>query len=62
MQISPTGNLTETSKDIRNTLAKFEDNILQRKHIVNVYAENFSKILANLYIHGHFLPFLCHLP
>ena len=38
MQISPTGNLTETSKDIRNTLAKFEDNILQRKHIVNVYA------------------------
>ena len=29
MQISPTGKLTETSKDTSNTLAMFEDTILQ---------------------------------
>ena len=38
MQIRLTGKLTETSKDIRNTLAKFEDKILQNKDTVNLYA------------------------
>ena len=37
MQIRPTGKLTETS-DTRNTLAKFEDKILQNKDTVNLYA------------------------
>ena len=30
MQIRATGKLTEASKDTRNTLAKFEDKILQK--------------------------------
>ena len=38
MQIRPTGKLTETSKDTWNTLAKFEDKILQIKDTVNLYA------------------------
>ena len=38
MQIRPTGNLTETSKDTRNTLAKFEAKILQSEDTVNLYA------------------------
>ena len=38
MQIRPTGKLTETSKDTRNTLAKFEDKMLQIKNTVNLYA------------------------
>ena len=49
--------LTETSKDTRNTLAKFEDKILQIKDRVNLHAYNFSKILAKLHICNHFLPF-----
>ena len=31
MQIRPTGKLTQTSKDTRNTLATLEDKILQNK-------------------------------
>ena len=54
MQIGPTGKLTETSKDTRNTLAKFEDKILQNKDTVSLYASNFNKILAKLHIHDHF--------
>ena len=38
MQIRPTGKLTETSGDTENTLAKFEDKILQNKDTVNLYA------------------------
>ena len=38
MQIRWMGKLTETSKDTRNTLAKFEDKILQSKDTVNLYA------------------------
>ena len=38
MQISLAGKWTETSKDTRNTLAKFEDKILQNKDTVNLYA------------------------
>ena len=39
MQIRPMGELTETSsKDTRNTLAKFEDKILQSKDAVNFHA------------------------
>ena len=38
MQTRPTGKLTATSKDTRNTLAKFEDKILQNKNTVNLYA------------------------
>ena len=38
MQIRLTSKLTETSKDTRNTLAKFEDKILQNKDTVNLYA------------------------
>ena len=38
MQIRPTGKLTETSRDTRDTLAKFEDKILQNKDTVNPYA------------------------
>ena len=38
MQIRLTSKLTETSKDIRNTLARFEDKILQSKDTVNLYA------------------------
>ena len=56
MQIRLTGKLTETSKDTRNTLAKFEDKILQNKDTVNLYAYNFNKILAKLHIHDYFLP------
>ena len=37
MQIRPMGKLTETSRDTRNTLAKFEDKILQNKDTVNLY-------------------------
>ena len=36
MQIKLTGKLTETSKDTRNTLVKFEDKILQSKDTVNL--------------------------
>ena len=32
------GKLTDTSRDTRNTLAKFEDKILQNKDTVNLYA------------------------
>ena len=38
MQIRLTGKLTETSKDTRNTLARFQDKILQSKDTVNLYA------------------------
>ena len=38
MQIRLTDKLTETSRDTRNTLAKFEDKILQNKDTVNLYA------------------------
>ena len=38
MQIRQNGKLTGTSKDTRNTLAKFEDKILQNKDTVNLYA------------------------
>ena len=38
MQIRLTGKLTETSRDTRNTLAKFEDKILHNKDTVNLYA------------------------
>ena len=38
MQISLTGKLTETFKDTRNNLAKFEDKILQNKDTVNLHA------------------------
>ena len=57
MQIRPTGKLTEISKDTRNNLAKFEDKIVQSKDTVNLYAQNFSKILAKLHIQDHILPF-----
>ena len=56
MQIRSTGKLTETSKDTSNILAKLEDKILQSKDTVNLNAYSFSKILAKLYIHDHFLP------
>ena len=36
MQIRPTSKLTETSRDTRNTLAKFEDKVLQNKDTVNL--------------------------
>ena len=35
MEIRPTGKLTETSKDAKNTFAKFEDKVLQNKGTVN---------------------------
>ena len=54
MQIRLTGKLTETSRDTRNTLAKFEDKILQNKDTVNLYGWNFSKI--KLHIHDDSLP------
>ena len=38
LQIRLMGKLTETSKDTRNTLAKFEDKILRSKDTVNLYA------------------------
>ena len=38
MPIRLMGKLTETSKDTSNTLAKFEDKILQSKDTVNLYA------------------------
>ena len=38
MQIRLAGKLTETFKDTRNTLAKFEGTILQSKDTVNLYA------------------------
>ena len=38
MQIRPMGKLIENSKDTRNTLAKFEDKILQSKDTMNLHA------------------------
>ena len=38
MQITPMDKLTDTYKDTRNTLAKFEDKILQSKDTMNLYA------------------------
>ena len=37
MQIRLTSKLTQTSKDTKNTLAKFKDKILQSIDTVNLY-------------------------
>ena len=55
MQIRPTGKLIETSRDTRNTLAKFEDKILQNKNTC------MHKILAKYWQNYVFMATFCHL-